>query len=455
MLAEKDFLQIIKKIFPKEFPKKIAVAVSGGLDSMALLVLLNKFYAKKTKIFCLTVDHNIRKDSASDARFVADFCKKKSINCTILKSYLKTKPTVNIENNLREVRYNLLQEFCIKNQIENLFIAHHQGDVAENFLIRLFRGSGIDGLSALEYTSRIATSFIVSRNTATQKVQLIRPLLDFSKSDLIKYLQTNKIRWVEDETNEDEKYLRNKIRQFLKTLPDAEVINKRVALASKAILSAKKILQNEMQKNAGNVLQFNQAGYFLLDIKNFKKLDEEIALRYLSWALMDVSGNFYKPRLENLQKIYQLVLQNKINKSHTFYGCVLEKFSAKKIIICREASAVLPTVAVPEQDKIRNLVWDGRFNITIDFSLCCNDDRKHDEMIIGNINAQELNQLIKTNSQLPKLKNPLKKVFYMVPVFKIDGKIVAVPHLNYWLDESLKNKVDIKFQSQSPLLNAN
>ena len=332
---EKEFSQIIYKIFAKKLPRKIAVAVSGGLDSMALLLLFRNIYGKEVEIFCLTVDHNIRKNSAADAKFVADFCKKNSLNCTILKSYLKNPPEVDIEGSLREVRYNLLTEFCQKNKIKNLFLAHHQQDLAENFLIRLFRGSGIDGLAAMDEVLKVS------------KINIIRPLLEFSKDDLKQYLQAKKVSWAEDETNQDEKFLRNKIRKFLQTLPDSEVINSRISLASGAILEAKKILEKETKKNFPKVFQTQKNTHsfchpdesrddkkysLVLNIEKFSKLEKSTATRYLALALMQVSGRIYKPRLKKLERIYQLVLGNKLSKKEEFYGCILQKFGEKILI---------------------------------------------------------------------------------------------------------------------------
>jgi tRNA(Ile)-lysidine synthase len=361
---EKEFSQIIYEVFGSKLPKKITVAVSGGLDSMALLLLFKNIYGKKIKIICLTVDHNVRKDSAADAKFVANFCAQNSIDCSILKSYLKNSPEVDIEGSLREVRYNLLTDFCQKNKIENLFLAHHKQDLAENFLIRLFRGSGIDGLSAMP-TIRHCEEW-QRPDAAIQKLQIIRPLLDFSKSDLEKYLQIKKAAWVEDESNEDINFLRNKIRKFLQTLPDFDAINDRIALASQAILEAKKILAKETKKNFPKIFKAhtstrhpdanrdpssqnvdygfnrNDAGKkqrLLLDLEKFIKLEKPVATRYLALALMQVANRHYKPRREKLTRIYQLIVENKLNKKTEFYGCELEKLNEQEILISKKLAS--------------------------------------------------------------------------------------------------------------------
>lgn len=323
---EKEFSQIINKIFAKKLPKRIAVAVSGGLDSMALLSLLSKTFGDKIQIFCLTIDHNVRQNSGQDAQFVADFCTQNSLSCTILKSYLETSPEVDIEGSLREVRYNLLTEFCQKNKIDNLLIAHHNQDLAENFLIRLFRGSGIDGLAAMDEVSQI------------NKINIIRPLLGFFKDDLKQYLQTKKISWVEDETNEDEKFLRNKIRKFLQSLPDNQVINSRISLASQAILQAKKILEKETKRNFPKIFKLSDLG-FVVDIKKFQNLEKPNATRYLALALMQISSRVYKPRLKKLERIYQLMMENKLPKKEEFYGCELQKLNEQEVLISKKSAS--------------------------------------------------------------------------------------------------------------------
>ena len=323
---EKEFSQIINKIFAKKLPKRIAVAVSGGLDSMALLSLLSKTFGDEIQIFCLTIDHNVRQNSGQDAQFVADFCTQNSLSCTILKSYLETSPEVDIEGSLREVRYNLLTEFCQKNKIDNLLIAHHNQDLAENFLIRLFRGSGIDGLAAMDEVSQI------------NKINIIRPLLGFFKDDLKQYLQTKKISWVEDETNEDEKFLRNKIRKFLQSLPDNQVINSRISLASQAILQAKKILEKETKRNFPKIFKSSDLG-FVVDIKKFQKLEKPNAARYLGLALMQISSRVYKPRLKKLERIYQLMMENKLSKKEEFYGCELQKLNEQEVLISKKSAS--------------------------------------------------------------------------------------------------------------------
>lgn len=327
MSLEKEFSQIIKNIFPKTLPKKIAVAVSGGVDSMTLLVLLKNIFAKKNKIrieiFCISIDHKTRKNSSDDARFVLEFCQKNKIHCEVLESYLEDVPQVDVENSLREVRYHLFEKFCTNNQIKYLFLAHHKQDIAENFLIRLFRGSGIDGLAAMDQIRDFS-----QRNS---QLKIVRPLLEFSKEDLKTYLKQQNIRWREDESNDDEKFLRNKIRKFLKSLPESDAIQNRISLAANAMLEAKNIIDSKTKKEFPRIFKQQKDDSFIVDLEKFKKLEKSSATRYLALCLMEASGRNYKPRLKKLIRIYDLIMEDKLKKEE-LYNCKIRS-AGKSITI--------------------------------------------------------------------------------------------------------------------------
>lgn len=320
----------IEEVFSKKkLPKKIAVAVSGGADSLALTLLLHEFCkSKKIKLFAVTIDHKIRKNSAKEAQELGKILAKKKISHKTLQVDHKKIPQKNIEAKLREARYELLHDFCAKNKIEFLFLGHHLGDVAENFLIRLFRGSGLDGLSTMKEISDY------------KKIKLVRPLLDFEKDDLKKFLVSKKIKWFEDETNDDEKFLRNKIRKFFESFAEKNLIQKRIKNATDEIARMRDLFDDMMLAQAKEMLEFNKMGYFLIDLKKFQKIEEKIALKILALVLMEVSGEIYKPRLEKLKNFYEHLVKNSEIKPRNFYGCMAKKFDAKRVVIFREKGAL-------------------------------------------------------------------------------------------------------------------
>jgi tRNA(Ile)-lysidine synthase len=318
-----DFFAKIEGIFLKKLPKRIAVAVSGGADSLALTLFLDEFCRKKKiKLFALTVDHKLRKNSAKEAQTLGKILEAKKISHQILEIKKEKIPQKNIEAKLREARYELLLGFCKKNKIEFLFLGHHLGDVAENFLIRLFRGSGLDGLSTMAEISEM------------NGIKLVRPLLNFEKDSLKAFLKSKKVQWFEDETNSDEKFLRNKIRKFFEGFEEKNLIQKRIKTASDEIARMRDLFDLELLDEARKVLEFNGKS-FLISKKEFQKIEEKIALKILALILMEVGEKNYKPRLEKLKNFYNHLLQDVV-KPRNFYGCMVKKFDLEKLMIFSE-----------------------------------------------------------------------------------------------------------------------
>jgi tRNA(Ile)-lysidine synthase len=324
-----DFSAKISELFStQKLPKKIAVALSGGADSLALTLLLQNFCnKKKIKLFAVTVDHKMRAASSFEALALGKLCKQKEIFHQILTLQKSQLPKSNVEAQLREMRYEALHEFCLQNKIEFLFLGHQLDDVAENFLIRLFRGSGLDGLAAMQEVSDY------------KKIKLVRPLLSCSKDELKKFLQQQKVSWFEDETNIDEKFLRNKIRNFLSSFEDKNLLQKRIKISAEEIAQIRDEFDQQMLDEAVQILEFNSDGYFLLQLENFQKCakkNEKIALKILALALTEISGEIYKPRLEKLRQIFSWIVTEKNHKPKSFYGCILEKYDTTRLVIYRE-----------------------------------------------------------------------------------------------------------------------
>ena len=150
--------------------RKYLVAISGGPDSLALAALAKAYaYYNKSKFYYVLIDHKIRKNSSIEANKVKKVIKKRQINLKIFSN--KKKITKNIQAEARNIRYEILSNFCKKNNIKILLTAHNLEDQVETFFIRLSRGSGLKGLSAMKMISKI-----------NYQVNLCRPLLDVKKN---------------------------------------------------------------------------------------------------------------------------------------------------------------------------------------------------------------------------------------------------------------------------------
>jgi len=318
------FSQKLEEILAEKLPKKIAVAVSGGVDSVALTMLLDEFCReKKIKLFAVTVDHKMRKGSSVEALELSKILAKKKIAHEILTISSIKVPQKNIEAELRELRYTLLHDFCEKNKIEHLFLGHHCGDIAENFLIRLFRGSGLDGLSTMAEVGDY------------KKIKLVRPLLNFEKDDLKEFLLKKKIKWFEDESNDDEKFLRNKIRKFFEGFEEKNLIQKRIKNATDEISKMRDFFDDIVLDEAASVLCLGE-NYFLLDHEKFKQIPHRVGLKILALVLMEIGGKEYKPRLEKLQRFYEWIVATENHKKKNFYGCMAVKYDAEFLKIYAE-----------------------------------------------------------------------------------------------------------------------
>ncbi|NBQ46799.1 MAG: tRNA lysidine(34) synthetase TilS, partial [Proteobacteria bacterium] len=165
------FREIISSFIGKE---KFAIAVSGGSDSLALSILAKLYSLENDNNFvALIIDHKLRKDSANEAKQTYKNLTQNKIKAKIL-TYRGEKFSSNIQKKARDLRYDLFKNYCAKNKIKFLILAHHQDDLIENFYIRLIRGSGIKGLTSLQNIFEYNKNFY-----------LLRPLLNFTKETLL------------------------------------------------------------------------------------------------------------------------------------------------------------------------------------------------------------------------------------------------------------------------------
>lgn len=179
---------------------KIILGVSGGPDSACLLDVLSKLAKKYDfKLYIAHVNYNLRgQDSKKDELFVRELGKKYGIKVNVLLPK-KNKIKGNLENNLRKIRYDYFETIRKKIKFDIVAVAHNQDDQAETVLMRVIRGSGLNGLSSMKAKSE----------------NIIRPMLKISRQEILDYLKKNKLRHRTDKSNADKKFTRNAIRHNL------------------------------------------------------------------------------------------------------------------------------------------------------------------------------------------------------------------------------------------------
>lgn len=200
---------------------KYVLAVSGGVDSMVLLDLLakqaksQKPKAQSLELIAAHFNHGMRQDSDDDEELVSKIVKKYGVKFEAGRANLGTNTS---EETARDARYKFLNEVKKKYRADAVITAHHQDDLIETAIINILRGTGPRGIVSMANNQKI-----------------LRPLLNISKDEIKKYAELNNIKWREDSSNKDTKYLRNYIRQNL--IPKMEEPDKKKLLASINIIS--------------------------------------------------------------------------------------------------------------------------------------------------------------------------------------------------------------------------
>ncbi len=310
----KEFYKKFKPIIYENIKNNsFALAVSGGSDSLSL-AYLSKLYSleQKNKMHVLIVDHQLRKESKKESLKVKSILKRKKIESTILKWRGKV-PKSNIQKNARNIRYNLISEYCFKNGIKYLVTAHHLDDQIENFFIRLFRGSGLTGLSSMP------ESFIFNND-----LKIVRPFLGFKKKDL-KYVTLNFFKtYISDPSNDNNKFLRVRIRKYRKNMEKEGLDTSKIIKTVNNLLSANKAINFYKNKSLNKHTSFISKNKCLINNKIFSEEADEIVFKSFSDILSLVSGTYYPPRSKKVINLINRVKKNNYNKS-TLGGCVIEK----------------------------------------------------------------------------------------------------------------------------------
>ncbi len=262
---------------------RMAIGVSGGVDSMCLLYWLHEIGAD---IVCLHVNHKLRPEADIETKYVQDVCKQLNIPCHVF-VWNGDKPKSGLEAAAREKRYEMMINFCHENDIEYLLTAHQSDDQIETFLMNLSRGSGLYGLSAMMPESE------------RDGIKILRPLLDVSRAEIKKYCDDNNIKYFVDSMNSDEHYTRVKIRK------NRHLLNDKLDISDSRILLAIQNLGRTRQwvdKYVANRIDMVVRSWGAMFISSFLFDEaEEFRLKFLGLLIQKIGGDGYIPRLNSLQ----------------------------------------------------------------------------------------------------------------------------------------------------------
>ncbi|MEO0771732.1 MAG: tRNA lysidine(34) synthetase TilS [Pseudomonadota bacterium] len=333
-----DPASTLRGYFAPNPPDHIAVALSGGSDSLALLSLLQDWRQDGgPDLSAVTVNHGLRAEAAEEAAQMAQLCADWDVDHAVLE-WVREAETGNLHDQARRARYALMADWARDRGISTIALGHTQDDQAETFLMRLGRGAGLDGLSAM-------------RDAWDQDgVTYTRPLLPCAREALQEYLRARDLSWFDDPANSDPAYTRSRIRA---ALPELGISTHTLAEVAGHLAQARDALC-AVTREAARKIARAEMGDIVIDHAGFAELPPDLARRLLLSAMHWITGAAYPPRGAALSALYDDVLAK---TNATLQGCDISHTKGT-IRLTREAGALRGVTARPGE------VWDGRWRVT-------------------------------------------------------------------------------------------
>ena len=319
---------------------------------MALMLLAREWALRATnppELLVLTVDHGLRKEAAEEARWIEQQAKQIALPHHTL--HWADSPAEASQASARQARYTLLSNFARIHQVGAIVTAHTSDDVAETFVMRLARGSGVDGLAA------------IAAGTSWDGIPLLRPLLTITRAQLRAELEDRGATWIEDPSNAAERYERVRIRRGLDMLAELGITRAHVVESAGRLRRAR----DAIDAAAGEFLdahahaEISPAGYLRVDAEALRSLPDEVAIHALKVILTAVGGGHRGPRLRKLEALARQVASG-TPMTATLGGCLITRDTDSGfMVVCREPgrlNAEAVTVSPGE-----TAIWDRRFRI--------------------------------------------------------------------------------------------
>ena len=327
---------------------------------MALL-LLAAAWCKKHKApppLALTVDHGLRPESSDEASSVAAWARASGVPHETL-PWTGRKPAQNIQAHAREARYRFIGERMRASGVSVLLTGHTLDDQAETFLLRLARGSGLDGLSGMASVAPFPVA-------GFHDLKIARPLLNIAHARLIATLKQRGQHWLTDPSNTNDRFARVKIRGAAAALEDAGLTNERIASAAANLARAREAIDTAVAALLVTAVDATQWGYALIDASHFATAPREVALRALARLIEVVGGSAYPPRFEQTEAALDwLTAAEAKSNGRTLGGCRLARRDRKTILATREEAALAKKVQGLTLEPGTTGLWDRRFLITV------------------------------------------------------------------------------------------
>ena len=289
--------------------KTIAIACSGGVDSMFLAVFSSSILQKEgVEFLAIIIDHQLQVGSAPNALRTQETLKKYGVRSVILTWEHNVIHTA-IEEKARKARYLLISNHCRKHNIGKVMLAHHIDDKIETFLMNSMRGTGLDGITSMR------------QSHIMHGIEYFRPMLFLmEKASIVEYMQTNNIAWVEDLTNQNTYFTRNNIRHTIKLTPSQK---QGILQTAQNLDSIREVFNAEVDAFFQNHALVNNFGVSFS--QEVFLLNREMFIRVVKKTLSIVHSFYSELRHKSIERLYVWLKDNDAQRKTTFAHCIFEK----------------------------------------------------------------------------------------------------------------------------------
>ncbi|MGI9433598.1 MAG: tRNA lysidine(34) synthetase TilS [Geminicoccaceae bacterium] len=409
------------QVAPFEHQPVLAIAVSGGPDSLAL-TLLAAGWAKQRggRAVGLTVDHGLRASSADEAQQTAAWLAERDIEHHIL-AWSGKKPETGLQMRARNARYDRLTDWCRQAGILHLLTGHHREDQAETMTLREARKSGPDGLAGIATVREL------------RGLRLLRPLLGVAKARLRATLLASGQPWIEDPSNDDPRFARSRLRRVHSgPMPDTREMARRGR--------QRQASDRTTAANLARHVLIDPAGFAQMPRQTFSRLPIDDAAAILQRILMTIGGAPYPPRLARLKRLLVEMRQPLAFKGRTLGHCCIRAWRDSWLFISESEAADHITLTPHTWHR-----WDRRFVLRL--SNPC------PEIVVRALGVQgkcSYNSLIE-QEKAKKIPGIIRST---LPSLWLNRTLLSVPHLGFFDRSFEPASLDLRFQPRHPLANA-
>jgi tRNA(Ile)-lysidine synthase len=394
----------------------VVLAVSGGPDSMALMVLVAEWLARASSprpaVSIATVDHRLRAESNDEAKLVAASAHRLGLSHVTL-AWDGAKPPTGLPNAARKARYRLLEEHARTLGADRVAIvtAHHRDDQAETFAMRLARGAGIDGLSAMRAERPMRDG---------GAVMLLRPLLAFPKARLVATLASRGVAYADDPTNRDGRYERARVRSMLSDFEDAGFSSDALATSARRLGDAREALAYAQERFVETLhLSFGNEVFARFDRQAFEHGPAFLRQKILARLIGRFGGASPAPQLSEVEDLVARMQRD--GASAATLGGAMISSGSRFVRVWREAGRL-------DQSEIRLLagetkVWDQRFLL--------HRSEVHTSAVTGIVTVKPLGEkgYAAVRSRLAPMRQPPARAALALPSFWDGASLIAAPSL--------------------------